>query len=344
MANKTVEQKSSSNVKEQVLKEQKKTSLNTALSQIEKQYGKGSIMRLGSTTRLDVDCIPTGIMALDIALGGKGIPYGRVTEIFGPEGSGKTSLCLSVVANAQKAGGTAAYIDAEHAIDPSWAKKIGVDLENILLSQPDSGEQALDIAEILVRSNGVDVIVVDSVAALVPKAELEGDIGDSHIALQARLMSQALRKLTAAIARAKTAVIFINQIREKVGVFFGNPETTPGGRALKFYSSCRIDVRRISTLKEADRSIGVRVRANVVKNKLFPPFKKSEFDIMFDSGISWEASVIDVAIEKNVISKQGAWFAFGDTKLGQGKEKARKFLMENRDVTKAIVAKIKEIA
>ncbi|MBI4244101.1 MAG: recombinase RecA [Planctomycetes bacterium] len=322
------------------ISEEKKLSLNTALSQIEKQYGKGSIMRLGEKSKFEIDSISTGALTVDIALGGKGIPKGRITEVFGPEGSGKTTLCLSVVANCQK-GGTAAYIDVEHAIDPSWSKKIGVDLENLLLSQPDSGEQALDIAEILVRSNSVDLIVVDSVAALVPKSELEGDIGDQHIGLQARLMSQALRKLCAAIDRSNTAVVFINQLREKIGVFFGNPETTPGGRALKFYSSCRIDVRKISVLKDSEKDIGVRVRGTIVKNKLSPPFKKAEFDILYECGVSLEGSVLDLGEETGTIARQGAWFVYGDTKLGQGREKARAFLSENKKIRDELITKIR---
>lgn len=336
----TTKEEESLNAKQ--MQDGKKLSLQTALTQIERQYGKGSIMRLGGESRvLEVECISTGALSLDMALGGKGIPRGRIIEIFGPEGSGKTTLCLSIVANAQKNSGTAAYIDAEHAIDPSWARNQGVDLENLLLSQPDSGEQALDIAEILVRSNSVDIIVVDSVAALVPKAELEGDIGDAHVGVQARLMSQALRKLVAAIDRSKTSVVFINQLREKIGVFFGNPEVTPGGRALKFYASCRIDVRRISVLKDGETDIGVRVRSNVVKNKLYPPFKKAEFDILYSGGISWEGSVIEVGEASGIIKKQGAWYTYGDIKLGQGIEKARAFLKENKKICKEIEAKIR---
>jgi recombination protein RecA len=317
--------------------------LKGALAQIEKQYGKGTIMKLGETARLEIEGLSTGSLSLDLALGGRGIPRGRVVEVFGPEGSGKTTLCLTIVANAQKSGGTAAYIDAEHAIDPTFAQKLGVDVNNLLLSQPDSGEQALEIAEILVRSNSVDVIVVDSVAALVPRAELEGEMGDAHVGLQARLMSQALRKLCGAIAKSRTALVFINQIREKIGVMFGNPETTPGGRALKFYSSVRIDIRRIGTLKEgeADTGIGTRVRAHVVKNKIAPPFRKTEFDLLFASGISYEGDLLDLGELHGALQRQGSWIAYGAEKLGQGREKARAFLKENPAVAKRLASEIR---
>jgi recombination protein RecA len=306
--------------------------LKNALSQIEKQFGKGSIMRLGADTRLDVAGTTTGSLSLDLALGGKGIPKGRVIEVFGPEGSGKTTLCLTVVSHVQKSGGQAAFIDAEHALDPSYAKKLGVNLDSLLLSQPDSGEQALEIAEILVRSNGVDIIVVDSVAALVPKAELEGEMGDAHVGLQARLMSQALRKLTAAVAKSNTSLIFINQLREKIGVMFGNPETTPGGRALKFYSSVRIDVRRIGHLKDGETEVGTRVRANIVKNKIAPPFKKAEFDMLFASGISYEGDLLDLGEEQQVIERSGSWIAYKGEKIGQGRERGREFLREHPEI------------
>ena len=306
--------------------------LKNALSQIEKQFGKGSIMRLGADTRLDVAGVTTGSLSLDLALGGKGVPKGRVVEVFGPEGSGKTTLCLTVIANVQKSGGQAAFIDAEHALDPQYAKKLGVNLDSLLLSQPDSGEQALEIAEILVRSNGVDIIVVDSVAALVPKAELEGEMGDAHVGLQARLMSQALRKLTAAVAKSNTSLIFINQLREKIGIMFGNPETTPGGRALKFYSSVRIDVRRVGHLKDGETEVGTRVRANIVKNKIAPPFKKAEFDMLFASGISYEGDLLDLGEEQQVIERSGSWIAYKGEKIGQGRERGREFLCEHPEI------------
>ena len=306
--------------------------LKVALGQIEKQFGKGSIMRLGADTRLDVAGVTTGSLSLDLALGGKGVPKGRVVEVFGPEGSGKTTLCLTVIANVQKSGGQAAFIDAEHALDPQYAKKLGVNLDALLLSQPDSGEQALEIAEILVRSNGVDIIVVDSVAALVPKAELEGDMGDAHVGLQARLMSQALRKLTAAVAKSNTSLVFINQLREKIGVMFGNPETTPGGRALKFYSSVRIDVRRVGHLKDGELEVGTRVRANIVKNKIAPPFKKAEFDMLFATGISYEGDLLDLGEEQQVIERSGSWIAYKGEKIGQGRERGREFLREHPEI------------
>jgi recombination protein RecA len=314
--------------------------LKNTLGQIEKQFGKGAIMQLGESTSLTIEGIPTGCLSLDIALGGQGVPRGRVIELFGPESSGKTTLALHIMANAQKGGGIAALIDAEYAFDPAWAKNIGLDLESLLVSQPSSGEEGLQIAEMLVKSNAVDVIVVDSVAALVPRAEVEGDIGDSHVGLMARLMSQALRKLTGAISRSKTCVIFINQIREKIGVMFGNPETTPGGRALKFYSSCRIDVRRISAIKEGDVVSGSRIRAKVVKNKVAPPFRQAEFDLMHEGGISYEGDVLDLAADAKVIDKTGAWFNYGEVRLGQGRENAKMFLRQNPDVTKEIAAEV----
>ena len=309
-------------------KKGKGQALSTAVEQIEKQFGMGSIMRLGAAAAaIDIPVISTGSLSLDIALGVGGVPRGRVIEVFGPEGSGKTTLCLQIVANAQRTGGTAAYIDAEHAIDPAYAKLLGVNLDDFLISQPDSGEDALNIAEMLVRSNAVDVIVVDSVAALVPKAEIRGDIGDSHVGLQARLMSQALRKLTSAISKSKTCCIFINQIRMKIGVMFGNPETTPGGRALKFYSSVRLDIRRIGAIKDNKGTVvGNRTRVKVVKNKVAPPFKKAEFDILYNQGISREGDLIDLGVSCGVIDKKGSWFLFGEEKLGQGRETAREVL------------------
>ncbi|MGD9722790.1 MAG: recombinase RecA [Pirellulales bacterium] len=316
------------------------TDLKNTLAQIEKQFGEGAIMPLGANTAVAVEGIPTGSLSLDIALGGQGIPRGRVVEIFGPESSGKTTLALHVVASAQKLGGIAAFIDAEHALDPTWAKKLGVDLDTLLVSQPGSGEEAMHITEMLIRSNAVDVIVVDSVAALVPRKELEGEIGDSHVGLQARLMSQALRKLTGTISKSKTSVIFINQIREKIGVMFGSPETTPGGRALKFYSSCRIDVRRIGQLKEGEEVVGQRVRAKVVKNKVAPPFRIAEFDMMHSNGISFSADVLDLAIVQKVVVRSGAWFRYGEVQLGQGREKTRAYLEENPQLIAELVEKI----
>lgn len=309
--------------------EGKVKSLELALGQIEKQFGKGSIMKLGQDFKMDIPAISTGSMALDMALGVGGVPRGRVIEIFGPESSGKTTLTLSIIANAQKAGGQTAFVDAEHAFDALYAKKIGVNLDNLLISQPDDGEQALEITETLVKSNAVDVIVVDSVAALTPRSEIEGQMGQSFMGLQARLMSQALRKLSGAIARSKTCVIFINQIRMKIGVMWGNPETTPGGRALKFYSSVRIDLRRIASLKKGEEVVGNRVRASVVKNKVAAPFRKAEFDIMYDEGISRSADILDMAEQNGVIKKVGTWYAYGEDKLGQGKENARLFLKDN---------------
>ncbi len=316
--------------------------LKTTIQQIEKTFGDGSIMPLGASQQLHIDGIPTGSLSLDMALGGQGVPRGRIIEIYGPESSGKTTLALHVCAEAQKRDGIAAIIDAEHAFDPSWAKKLGVELETLLVSQPSSGEEAMQICEMLVKSNAVDVIVIDSVAALVPRKELEGEIGDSHVGLQARLMSQSMRKLTGAIAKSKCAVIFINQIREKVGVMFGSPETTPGGRSLKFYCSCRIDVRRIGALKEGEEQVGQRVKAKIVKNKVAPPFRVAEFDMMHTNGISYEGDLLDLGTTHKVVSRSGSWFKYGETYLGQGKEKARNFLIENADVAEEIKQRIME--
>ncbi len=314
--------------------------LDNAVAQIERQFGKGSIMKLSGGSATGIAGIPTGALSLDLALGGRGFPRGRIIELFGPESSGKTTLALHVIASAQRADGIAAFIDAEHALDPSWAKRLGVDLEDLLVSQPSYGEEALQIAEMLIKSNAVDVIVVDSVAALVPKAELDGEIGDSHVGLQARMMSQAMRKLTGAIAKSKTCVIFINQIREKIGVMFGSPETTPGGRALKFYSSCRVDVRRISTLKEGDTTTGIRMRAKIVKNKVAPPFRMAEFDMLNESGISIEGDIIDLALEDRLLTRSGTWYSYGDVKLGQGRDRARLFFKENPDLLEELRDKI----
>ncbi len=314
--------------------------LNRTVQQIESSFGKGSIMKLDESRLAGIPGVPTGALSLDLALGGKGIPVGRVVEIYGPESSGKTTLALKTLGNAQRGGGVAAFIDAEHALDPSWARRLGVNVDELLVSQPSSGEEALEICELLVRSNAVNMIVVDSVAALVPRAELEGDMGDAHVGLQARLMSQALRKLTAAINRTHCTVIFINQIREKIGVMFGSPETTTGGRALKFYSSIRIDVRRISAIKEADVNVGNRVRARVVKNKLAPPFRDAEFDIMFAEGISETGDLLDLAVGEKIVDKSGAWFSYGDTRLGQGRENSKRFLADNPDLMKEIRHKI----
>jgi recombination protein RecA len=323
--------------------EEKQKSLGLAVAQIERQYGKGAIMRLGSEeAKLQVDAIPTGAINLDIAVGVGGIPRGRVIEVFGPESSGKTTLALHIIANAQKTGGIAGFIDAEHALDAEYARKLGVNVDDLLVSQPDTGEQALDITETLVRSGALDVVVIDSVAALVPKAEIEGEMGDSHVGLQARLMSQALRKLTAAIHRSKTAVIFINQIREKIGVMFGNPETTTGGRALKFYSSLRLDIRRVAAIKDGDEVTGNLTRVKVVKNKVAPPFRQAEFDIMFDRGIAYEGTLLDQAIADGIVEKSGAWFSFRNERIGQGRENAKKFLVENADVMRAIEQGIRE--
>jgi len=320
---------------ESILK--KEPALKTTLQQIEKQFGEGSIMPLGGETQLKIQGISTGSLSLDLALGGIGLPRGRIIEVFGPESSGKTTIALHVCAEAQKAGGIAAIIDAEHAFDPSWGKKLGVELDTLLVSQPSSGEEAMQITEMLVKSNAVDVVVIDSVAALVPRQELEGEIGDSHVGLQARLMSQSMRKLTGAIARSKTSVIFINQIREKIGgMGYGTPETTPGGRALKFYASVRVDVRRIGQLKDGEEVVGQRVKTKIVKNKVAPPFRVAEFDMMHTNGISYEGDLIDLGIAHKILSKSGAWFKYGETYIGQGKEKARNYLLENKDVAKEI--------
>ncbi|HET7623494.1 MAG TPA: recombinase RecA [Gemmatimonadaceae bacterium] len=326
------------------IQDDKKKALNLAIAQIEKSCGKGSIMKMGSdTARVRVDSIPTGAINLDSAIGVGGIPRGRITEIYGPESSGKTTLCLHVVANAQRAGGVAAYIDAEHALDTEYAAKLGVDVESLLVSQPDTGEQALEICEILVRSGAVDVVVIDSVAALVPKAEIEGDMGDSHVGLQARLMSQALRKLTGAIARSRTSVVFINQLREKIGVMFGNPETTTGGKALKFYASVRLDIRRIGPVKEKDDVTGSHVRVKVVKNKVAPPFKQAEFDIMYAEGISHTSLLVDIGSESNIIDKSGAWYSYNGQKIGQGRENAKMFLKDNPAMMAEIEEKVKGV-
>ncbi|MCX7843380.1 MAG: recombinase RecA [Clostridia bacterium] len=321
---------------------EKKKALEMALGQIEKQFGKGAIMKLGESTHMNVDVIPTGALGLDIALGVGGVPRGRIVEIFGPESSGKTTVALHIVAEAQKMGGEAAFIDAEHALDPVYAKKLGVDIDNLIVSQPDTGEQALEIAEALVRSGAIDVIVIDSVAALVPKAEIDGEMGDSHVGLQARLMSQALRKLAGVISKSKTTAIFINQLREKVGVMFGNPETTPGGRALKFYASVRLDVRRSETLKQGTEMIGNRTKVKVVKNKVAPPFKEAEFDIIYGEGISREGNLIDVGVSLDIVNKSGAWFSYNGQRIGQGRENVKQFLKENPEIAKEIEKKIRE--
>ncbi|MDP9800274.1 recombination protein RecA [Arcanobacterium wilhelmae] len=322
-------------------KDDRSKALELALGQIDRQFGKGSAMRLGDQPPRQVEVIPTGSLALDIALGIGGLPRGRVVEIYGPESSGKTTVALHAVANAQKNGGIAAFIDAEHALDPEYAKKLGVDTDALIVSQPDTGEQALEIADMLIRSGALDIIVVDSVAALVPKAEIEGDMGDSHVGLQARLMSQALRKLTGALSASGTTAIFINQLREKIGVFFGNPETTTGGKALKFYSSVRLDVRRIETLKEGTVPVGNRTRVKVVKNKMAPPFKQAEFDILYGVGISREGSIIDMAVDEGIVRKSGSWFTYEGDQLGQGKEKARAFLKDNPEIAEEIENKVK---
>jgi recombination protein RecA len=321
----------------------KSQALELAMSQIEKQFGKGSIMRLGEAHAVDVETIPTGSISLDLALGG-GIPKGRVIEVYGPESSGKTTLCLHAVAEVQRGGGTAAYVDAEHALDPAYAKRIGVDTDNLLLSQPDSGEQALEVVETLVRSNAVDIIVVDSVAALVPQAEIEGDMGDAHMGLQARLMSQALRKLTGVINKTKCTVIFVNQLRMKIGVMFGNPETTTGGNALKFYASVRMDIRRISQIKQGDKVIGNHVRVKIVKNKVAAPFREAEFDIMYNQGISREGDVIDLAAAHEIVQKSGAWYEYKGEKIGQGREAAKKYLHDNPKVFEEVAVATKESA
>ncbi|MFB6611735.1 recombinase RecA [Agromyces sp. NPDC056379] len=315
-------------------------SLETALAQIDRQFGKGSVMRLGSEDRAPVEVIPTGSIALDIALGIGGLPRGRIIEIYGPESSGKTTLTLHAIANAQRNGGIAAFIDAEHALDPEYAKKLGVDIDALLVSQPDTGEQALEIADMLVRSGSIDLIVIDSVAALVPRAEIEGEMGDSHVGLQARLMSQALRKLTGGLSQTNTTMIFINQLREKIGVFFGSPETTAGGKALKFYASVRLDIRRIETMKDGTEAVGNRTRVKVVKNKMAPPFKQAEFDILYGTGISREGSLIDFGVDQAIVKKSGAWYTYDGDQLGQGKENARNFLLQNPDIAADIEQKI----
>ncbi len=320
----------------------KAKALDLAITQIDRQFGKGSIMRLGDNQFSQMEnVISTGCLSLDVALGVGGVPKGRIIEIYGPESSGKTTLALHIVAEAQKSGNYAAFIDAEHAVDPEYSKRLGVNTEELLISQPDNGEQALEICETLVRSSALDVIVVDSVAALVPRAELEGDMGDSHMGLQARLMSQALRKLTGTVSRSNTTVIFVNQIREKIGVMFGNPETTPGGRALKFYSSIRMEIRRITTLKDGGESVGNRVRVKVVKNKVAPPFKQTEFDLMYGQGISFEGDILDLAVSGSIIEKTGAWFSYGDMKIGQGRENSKQFLKDNNDILAEIIDKVK---
>ena len=325
------------------LDNERKKALNLAIAQIEKQLGKGSIMRMGADTpRERINVIPTGAINLDAAVGVGGVPKGRITEIYGPESSGKTTLCLHLVANVQKAGGVAAFVDAEHALDVEYARKLGVDVENLLVSQPDTGEQALEIVEILVRSGAVDLVVVDSVAALVPKAEIEGEMGDSHVGLQARLMSQALRKLAGAINRSNCAVVFINQLREKIGVMFGNPETTTGGKALKFYASLRLDIRRIGPVKERENVVGNHVRVKVVKNKVAPPFKQAEFDVMFDEGISHTSLLVDIASEAGIIQKSGAWYSYGDQRIGQGRENAKLFLKDNPAMMAEVETRVKE--
>lgn len=324
-------------------KEEKLKALEAALSQIERQYGKGAVMKLGDpSAQMNVETIPTGSLSLDIALGLGGIPKGRIVEIYGPESSGKTTVTLHMIAEVQKRGGIAGFIDAEHALDPVYAKNIGVDVDNLYISQPDNGEQALEITETMVRSGAIDIVVVDSVAALVPKAEIDGDMGDSHVGLQARLMSQALRKLTAVISKSNCTVIFINQLREKVGIMFGNPETTTGGRALKFYSSVRLDVRRIESLKQSGEVMGNRTRVKVVKNKIAPPFKEAEFDIMFGEGISAEGDILDLAANENIVNKSGAWYAYGGNKIGQGRENAKQYLKEHPDVCSEIETKVRE--
>ncbi|WP_291527696.1 recombinase RecA [Bifidobacterium sp. UBA744] len=327
--------------KERSVEDKRKAALDTALAQVEKSFGKGSAMRLGDKPLQNVEVIPTGSLALDMALGIGGLPKGRIVEIYGPESSGKTTLALHVVANAQRAGGVAAFIDAEHALDPEYARKLGVDTDQLIVSQPDNGEQALEIADMLIRSGALDVIVIDSVAALVPKAEIEGDMGDSHVGLQARLMSQALRKMTGALAQSGTTAIFINQLREKIGVFFGSPETTTGGKALKFYASVRLDIRRVQTLKNGDEPIGNRTKVKVVKNKMAPPFKIAEFDMLYGQGISEEGSVLDLGLQVGLIKKSGSWLLYDDGQLGQGREKARQFLKDNPQLREELEQKIK---
>ena len=323
------------------IEQEKLNALNQALGKIEKEFGKGSVMKLGEATSMAIDVISTGSIGLDIAVGIGGLPKGRIIEVYGPESSGKTTVALHTVAEAQKQGGIAAFIDAEHALDPVYAKALGVDIDNLIISQPDTGEQALEIAEALIRSGAIDIIVVDSVAALVPRAEIEGDMGDSHVGLQARLMSQALRKLTGSIKKSNCVAIFINQLREKVGIMFGNPETTTGGRALKFYSSVRVDVRKIDTIKQGDKVLGSRTRVKVVKNKVAPPFKQAEFDIMYGEGISKVGDLLDIASDIDIVKKSGAWYSYNDTKLGQGRENVKKFLQDNPDLIKEIDEKVR---
>ena len=319
----------------------KDKALDVALSQIEQAYGKGSVMKLGQRGAMDVESISTGSISLDIALGIGGLPKGRIVEVYGPESSGKTTLALHVIAEAQKLGENCAFIDAEHALDPAYAKKLGVNIDELIISQPDTGEQALEITDSLVRSKAISVLVVDSVAALVPRAEIEGEMGDSHMGLQARLMSQALRKLTGTVSRSNTAVIFINQIREKIGIMFGNPETTPGGRALKFYTSVRMDIRRIATIKDGQDAVGNRTRVKVVKNKVAAPFKQTEFDIMYNQGISYEGDILDLALQGNIIEKMGSWFSYGDLKIGQGRENSKQYLSDNNEMREEVVTKVK---
>ncbi len=321
--------------------EEKKKALDLVMSQIEKQFGKGAIMKLGEVSHVSTDCIPTGALSLDIALGAGGLPRGRIIEIFGPESSGKTTVALHIVAEAQKAGGEAAYIDAEHALDPIYARNLGVDIDNLIVAQPDTGEQALEIAETLVRSGAIDVIVVDSVAALVPKAEIDGEMGDQFVGLQARLMSQAMRKLSGCVSKSKTVAVFINQLREKVGIMFGNPEVTPGGRALKFYASVRLDVRRVETLKDGSEAVGNRTKVKVVKNKVAPPFKEAEFDIIYGQGISKEGCILDIGVTLDIVKKSGAWFSYNNQRIGQGRENVKKFLKENPEIAKEIEGKVK---
>ena len=323
------------------IEQEKLNALNQALGKIEKEFGKGSVMKLGEATSMAIDVISTGSIGLDIAVGIGGLPKGRIIEVYGPESSGKTTVALHTVAEAQKQGGIAAFIDAEHALDPVYAKALGVDIDNLIISQPDTGEQALEIAEALIRSGAIDIIVVDSVAALVPRAEIEGDMGDSHVGLQARLMSQSLRKLTGSIKKSNCVAIFINQLREKVGIMFGNPETTTGGRALKFYSSVRLDVRKIDTIKQGDKVLGSRTRVKVVKNKVAPPFKQAEFDIMYGEGISKVGDLLDIASDIDIVKKSGAWYSYNDTKLGQGRENVKKFLQDNPDLIKEIDEKVR---
>ena len=331
-------------VSDQKQNNKKQKDLDTALSQIERAHGKGAIMRMGAEGSIGtIEGIPTGALNLDAAIGIGGIPRGRISEIYGPESSGKTTLCLHIIANAQKMGGIAAFIDAEHAVDIIYARKLGVDVDNMLVSQPDTGEQALEIAEVLIRSNAVDVVVIDSVAALVPRAEIEGEMGDAHVGLQARLMSQALRKLTGAVARSNTSVIFTNQIREKIGVMFGNPETTSGGRALKFYASVRLDIRRIGAIKDGQDIVGNRTRVKVVKNKCAPPFKQAEFDIQYNVGISHEGLLVDLGAEHDIVDKSGSWYSYGDLRLGQGKENSRQFLIDNQDIAQEIELRLRTV-